>query len=133
MRELPLHSSRHQNARLDAPTARGAGLVHQLCEGIITTQTHALEVARLAAGSVDPIKALRCQRAQIDRAVLAREAIGHAECQATNGGFSKSLLPVHTLVRGTCVERPLAGSGSWAWDCPPPSSAPRWTRSDWRS
>ena len=86
-----------QNARLDATTARETGLVQQLCSGVLVTQMHALEVARLAEGLINIVKTLCQHRARIDTAVLVREAIGHAECQNVNGRFSKaSHLFAHT-------------------------------------
>ena len=41
-------------------------------------------------------KSFRCAHAAIDLAALAHEAVGHVECQATNGGFAKSKLQTHT-------------------------------------
>ena len=85
-----------QNAQLDAATACYARLVHQLVVGVEATKQHAREMARLTAARVDLVKVMYCERAAIDLKVLVREAIGHAECQLTNGGFAKSQLQTHT-------------------------------------
>jgi enoyl-CoA hydratase/carnithine racemase len=90
-----------QNARLDATTAQVGGLVHRLCRGVVATQTQAHNIAEIVA-NVDIVKVMRCP--SINLAVLAREAIGHTECQVANGGFSKSLLPAHTSAQAACLD-----------------------------
>ena len=102
-----------QNARLDTTAARAAGLVHQLCAGVTATQTHSRQVAGLAAHCRDLSKAVTCHRAAIDLAVLAREAVGHAECQVANGGFAKSSIQTHSSVaEGSLRLQAVVDSGS---------------------
>ena len=105
-----------QNARLDATTTHAAGLVHQLCVGVTATQMHAREVARLASSSTNLITDLCIRRAPLNLAVLAREAIGHTECQVANGGFVKSTITVHSSRGGSHIDvRPVAtGAAGWA-------------------
>ena len=69
-----------QNARMDAATAYAAGLVDQVCVGVHATQTHTLKVGCILDGR-DLVKALCWSRAAVDLDVLAREAVGHVECQ----------------------------------------------------
>ena len=85
-----------QNAKLDAAAAHAGGLVDQLCVGSVAAHSSAREVAGLAANATSLIRALRCHRTSIDPSVLAREALGHAECQVINGGFAKSRIQTHT-------------------------------------
>jgi hypothetical protein len=88
-----------QNARLDAVTACASGLVNQLCVGVTATQMqarYASKIATSAPDSRDLAKAVCCYRVSIDLGTLAREAVGHTECQVTNGGFAKSQLKSHT-------------------------------------
>ena len=102
-----------QNARLDAMAARAAGLVHQLCAGVIATQTHARQMAGLERNCKDLSKAVTCHRAAINLAVLAREALGHAECQVANGGFAKRSIQSHSSVaEGSLRMQAVVDSGS---------------------
>ena len=104
-----------QNARLDAVTAHAAGLVHQLCVGVTATQTQARNAATYASDSKDLPKAMCCYRAAIDLGTLTGEAVGHTECQATNGGFAKSRLKSHTstsVSEGGLNFRAVVDSGS---------------------
>jgi len=99
-----------QNARLDAATALAAGLVHRLRTGINATKAHAWDVARLAARSNDLIGSVVRRRIGINLAVLASEAVGHVECQISNGvhqlGPSRGLITPFssrdTSHRGLC-------------------------------
>ena len=102
-----------QNARLDTKAARAAGLVHQLCVGVTATQTHARQMAGLTVHCKDLSKAVACHRAAINLAVLAREAVGHAECQVVNDGFAKSLIQSHSSVaKGSLRLQAVVDSGS---------------------
>ena len=66
-----------------------------------------------ASDSKDLAKAVCCARAAIDLAALASEAIGHAECQSTNGGYAKSKLQTHTsAVEDSLKLRVVTQSGS---------------------
>ena len=87
-----------QNARMGAPAACAAGLVQQLCVGVHASQTHVREVATCVLDSMHLAKTICCARAAINAAPLAREAVGHIECQVTNGGFAKSKLQTHAFV-----------------------------------
>ena len=73
-----------RNSVVCATTARALGLVEQLEVGVDQTQTRAQEIARLAVSS-SLSTAICSQRAPIDVAVLTKEALGHAECQLSNG------------------------------------------------
>ena len=49
-----------QNARLDAPAAHAAGLVHQLRAGVLATQMYSRAVAMRASNSKDLVKTMCC-------------------------------------------------------------------------
>ena len=79
-----------QNARLDTLAVRSLGLVHQVQTGIEATKARAHEMAKLAVYSSGLMTVLCSHRFAISLAVLAREAAGHAECQLSNAGYTRS-------------------------------------------
>ena len=90
-----------QNTQINAVVANHLGLIHAVSMGVAATKERASLVARQAAETCLPIAWLH-QRLPISPAVLACEAVGHAECQLSSGGFTKSGIPSHTT--------PLTGS-----------------------
>ena len=85
-----------QNTRLDAEAAYTLGMVHLVTSGVDATKARALDVARLSPQSAALVTAVRNRRAAVCPATLARESVGHTECQLSNGGFAQSKLKDHT-------------------------------------
>ena len=83
-----------ENTRLGATTALALGLIHHVKEGIGATKGHAREVASRSAYWSPLVNALVMHRPATDTSLLAREAVGHMECQRDVGGFAKSKVGV---------------------------------------
>ena len=87
--------------------------MHWLGVGVKATQSHARTVATRVSCVKDLVEAMCCNRAVIDHAALAREAVGHAECQLTNDGFAKSQLKSHkSVLEGSLTLRAVVDGGS---------------------
>ena len=79
-----------QNTQLSAQLAQSIGLIHHISTGVDATKKHAHEVARIGASSERLAVTLCGLRLPTDSSILAREAVGNAQCQLLNRRMTKS-------------------------------------------
>ena len=97
-----------QNVQFDAITALALGLCAAVRVGVEATKARAHDLARLAADTkILLTMPLRQVRSPVDVGVLAKEAVGHVECQFSGGGLAKSLATDHQLDDVATVESRL--------------------------